>query len=173
MAVYVTKEGLSQTLQNYTISFKKWLFNWLPIKKNDNHSLDIKVGEEQNINAIHIEHDGKIYVIDTNQNVILLQDRLERMGTISVNKPEDASKYLNESYYGQLIFIIEPGLLNEEEYSSGLYTIGIDTASNQIKLLKLGLTVSSEDLDARVSVLESFANSPIKNDEIDTIIGNK
>lgn len=166
MATYITKEGLKQTLLNYTNSLK----NWLPLKKTD-QSVVIeapKEAPETFKNALEIKSDGMIYVIGTNNDSIQLQSRLDKIGTIMTETPEEALTYLSQEYLGSLLYIKN----GNQSYISGLYTIGINaSASGSLMLVKIGTTTSSaEDLGTRVDALEDFVDKPLEFSEIDELI---
>ena len=166
MAAYITKEGLRQTLLNYTNSLK----NWLPLKKTD-QSVVIeapKEAPETFKNALEIKSDGMIYVIGTNNDSIQLQSRLDKIGTIMTETPEEALTYLSQEYLGSLLYIKN----GNQSYISGLYTIGINaSASGSLMLVKIGTTTSSaEDLGTRVDALEDFVDKPLEFSEIDELI---
>lgn len=162
MATYITKEGLKQTLANYTNSLK----SWLPLKKKDD-SVVIEAPTTYK-NALEIKSDGMIYVIGTNNDTIQLQSRLDKIGTVIVETPEEASDYLTQEYLGSLIYI----RTGNDSYVAGLYTIGINaSASGSLMLVKLGTTTSSsEDLGTRVDALEDFVDKPLEFSEIDELI---
>lgn len=166
MAIYITKEGLKETLSNYTKSLTKWL----PIKKNNN-SVVIEAPEntpESFKNALEIKSDGMIYIVGTNNDTVQLQSRLDKIGTIITETPEEASAYLSQEYLGSLLYIKN----GNDSYISGLYTIGINaSASGSLMLIKLGTTTSSEeDLGTRVDALEDFVDTPLSFNEIDDLI---
>ena len=172
MATYITKEGLKQSLMNYTNSLKSWLGEWLPIKKqtNDSNEEIIAIQSPSYKNVMEIDIDGNIIVLGTDRDPVKLQERLDKVGTIVVETFEEAEQYLIESNLGRLVYVKNAN----ETMVEGLYSIVINASNHGSLLLsKIGTTTgSTEDLGARVDALENFVKNPMTNDEIN-IITNK
>lgn len=161
MTQYITTTGLKNTMQSFLNKLKEWL----PIKKTE-ESVVIQSPETFQ-NSIEIKSDGMIYIIGTNHDQIQLQSRLDKIGTIIVDSPDDALSYLSEEYLGNLIYIKE----GDSVYTAGLYTISINASLHgELMLVKLGTTTSSDvDLGERVDAIELWIDKPLNIDEIDIL----